>query len=153
MGCNKIWNTFINVCTILNIVYSTIDLYWQTHDPDFWNQEAARIVSLTIGGCFSGCFLINAIVRIFELCGDAYSESCERLCFLIEIVLAFVGLVFYILGALLIGLEKKSAEVLLSIGWTIGSAGHIFFFMGTYLATRRQAVARAAQQPGEYEMH
>jgi len=25
--------------------------------------------------------------------------------------------------------------------------------MGTYLATRRQAVARTAQQPGEYEMH
>jgi hypothetical protein len=131
MDWNTIWNTFINICTVLNIVYATIDLFWQTHDPEFWNEDAARIVSLTIGGYFSGCFLINAIVRIFELLGQAHSESCECLCFWIEIVLAFVRLGFYILGARLIGLEKKTPEVLLSFGWTVGSAGHIFSLMGT----------------------
>ena len=153
MECKKGWNTFINILSIANIIYTTVDLYWQTHDRGFWNEPAPKIVSLTIGAVFTVLFLVNAFVRIFELRATDHS-ACESLCFYIEIFVAFVGLFLYILGTLLINLamETRAADALLAIGWTIGATGHIFGLLGTCIKSRRQAVA-IAQQLNEIEMH
>ena len=56
----------MRIVTACNIVYSIVEIYWQSRSPDFWMHPAAKTASLIIGGFFAGTFTITAFLRIYQ---------------------------------------------------------------------------------------
>jgi hypothetical protein len=96
---------FMRISTITNVIYSTVELFWQTKTPDFWQRDDAKPASLVIGGMYTGIFVLNMFVNV----GVAFIKGVkatwkektglEKVCVVIEGFTAIIGLALHVVGA------------------------------------------------------
>src|SRR5271156_1807201 len=75
MAALDAWTWMLRICVCFNVIYSLIEIYWVSHSRDFWKQTGPKIASLVIGGFFTAVFLVNGIVRFFQLRRSALAPA------------------------------------------------------------------------------
>lgn len=150
------WFKYISIAT--NVIYSITDLYWQKHNPHFWQENGARTASLVIGGIYTGIFVLTVFVNIgLAMRKGLYrtwneKTDLEKVCVVIECSTAFLGLVLYIVGVHNLQALVEGVNVLIAVGWTLGCAGYIFSMVGSFIYSKRRVTVLPRRQGDDIEM-